>query len=107
MAAFDSELMALVNAVHQLGSSAAIIVSATEVRSILSVLRQIYRGNVATGVNGLRPPLPMYHAFPLSIPSTTEVPVVLGDLAVALNVLGQASDAPDQNGFRSHYFYRT
>lgn len=93
MAALDSELMTLVNAVHQLGSSIAIIGSATDVRSLLSIVRQLYRGNVAHSVPGLRPPIPMYHPFPLNIPHTTDVALVLGELAIALDVFGQVSRA--------------
>lgn len=91
MAALDSELLTLVNAVPQLGSSVAIIGSATEVRSRLSILRQLYRGNVAHTVRCLRPPVPMYHPFHFSIPSTTEIPVVLGKLALSLKRFGQVS----------------
>lgn len=83
--------MALVNAVHQLGSSVAIIGSATEIRSLLSLLRQLYRGNIAHGVRGLRPPIPLYHAFPIDISDDTELHVVLGDLATALGVFSEVS----------------
>lgn len=91
MAAFDSGLMALVNAVHQLGSSVAIIGSASETRSLLSILRQLYRGNVNYSVPNLRPPLPMYHPFPFHLHDDTQIQGVLVNLSTTIQHLGQVS----------------
>lgn len=103
MATVDSELMTLVNAVHQLGSSAAIIDSATEIRSLLSVLRQVYRGNVADFTGGLRPPIPMYHPFPFSIPDDTQLHVVLADLSAALSLFAQVRSMYSLDMHALHY----
>lgn len=89
MTAFDLELMALINEVHQLGSSAAIIGSATETRSLLSILRQLYRGNVNYSVPNLRPPLPMYHPFPFHLPDDIEIQSALVSLSMTIHHLGQ------------------
>ena len=90
MAAFDSELMALVNAVHQLGSSAAVIGRATETRFLLSILRQLYRDSLAIiCVDELRPPLAMYHSFRFEKPPETRFHVVLADLGSTIDHLAQ------------------
>lgn len=92
LAAFDTESMVLVNAVHQLGSCNPIIDSATEMRSTLAILRQLYRGNIAhAGVEYLQPPLPMYHPFPHDIPGTTMFHVILVRLADSMDQFGKVS----------------
>ena len=84
--------MTLINTVHQLGSSNAVVNTATEIRSVLSMLRQMYRANIGqAGIELLHPPLPMYHAWPHDIPRTMEFPVVIARLANAMDGLGQVS----------------
>lgn len=90
MAAFDGEAMALINAIHQLGSSNAIIDSATEMRSMLTILRQIYRGNVThAGFDDLQPPLPMYHPWPYDIPRATQLHNIMERLADSMDQFGE------------------
>lgn len=105
------EMMAVINSVHQLGSSLAIVQAATKVRLLLTVIRHHYRHFLEERLGNtivLPPPLRMYRSHPISVPKRYAhfLHVAVADLAQNIDDLENVSvpETPKASGHNDGHF---